>query len=425
MKHLSAPKRPDGRHLWAWEGDRGITIARHFCWIAGSGNQKSQSALLRALLYYILSEEMHLCNLVRDHGPRKGETYSAWRTADLWFCLFEAVKKSNRQIALFIDGLDELVETGTPEGTHENLVAKLIDLGRLANVKMIVSSRPWKAFQGLEVGEDRLLRMESVKGRAILDYWHVKFSQEKTFADVNWACLYERRIACEHRHEGGHGLILTLVDKSEVNFLWTTLVAKTLSQLLKGKISLIQLSQNVEKTPGNLTDYLRDSMIMRVNPAWDAQKSMALKMSVYTLSWIPLWMLRNGNLQQLSQPDPNVPLVLAEYTLQEIRIMIKETISFLQECCRDILDLRSLTECVEINDDIFARHWYRVKASFTHRSVFDFLRRPDAQTEQLVFNNLPSIFTKEHFKAGLQITQWTIRPAKVATQPLDDLVPGT
>jgi hypothetical protein len=71
---------------------------------------------------------------------------------------------------LFIDGLDELVETGTPEGTHENLVAKLIDLGRLATVEMIVSSRPWKAFQGLEVGEDRLLRMESVNGRAILDY---------------------------------------------------------------------------------------------------------------------------------------------------------------------------------------------------------------------------------------------------------------
>lgn len=112
MKHLSTPKRPNNRQLWVWKGDRDITIARHFCWTAGSGNEKSQSALLWTLLYYILSEERHLFHLVCDHGPGKEETYAAWRTANLWFCLFEAIRKSDKRIVLFIDGLDELEETG-------------------------------------------------------------------------------------------------------------------------------------------------------------------------------------------------------------------------------------------------------------------------------------------------------------------------
>lgn len=279
--------------------------------------------------------------------------------------------------------------------------------------------------------------MQTVNRRATLDYWQMKLSQENAFADVAWDCWYEpdcdcryrygdgsatvawdcpydRRHPCDHHHEDGHALVLELVEKAEGNFLWTTLVANTLSQLLKGGTSLVQLRQYVDKTPGNLTDYLRESMIMRVSPAWDAQKSMALKMSIYTLSWIPFWMLRNGNLQQLSQAEPNIPIVLIEYTLQEIRGMMHETIQFLQECCRDILNLRSLTNCAEMNDHEFATEWYEAKASFTHRSVFDFLRTPDAKTQQLVFNDLPSFFDKEHFKACLQILQWSIRPAKEA-----------
>lgn len=42
MKHLSNPKRRNSEDLWVWDGYKDCTIACHFCWIAGSDNQKSQ-----------------------------------------------------------------------------------------------------------------------------------------------------------------------------------------------------------------------------------------------------------------------------------------------------------------------------------------------------------------------------------------------
>lgn len=367
IKHLSSPKRSDHQHLWEWKGDGDVTIARHFCWIAGSNDQKSQSALLRTSLYSILSQERQLIHLVSKYGPEKGETYAAWRIADLWTCLNEVIAKSERRICLFIDGLDELEETSGFGDTHEDVVTHLINLNHRPNVKTIVSSRPWKAFKALNNGTKNCLQMETVNRRAILDYWHLKLAHENMFANVDWGCLYESQRDCRHRHGEDHDFVSRDIEKSNGNFLWTTLVAKNLPEWLKGGKSMVQLTQDIERTPGKLTDYLRERVLMRVSDAWDDQKPLALKMSLLNLSWIPFWMLRNSDLQRLSISISNVPVILTEHTLQHIRDMMQETIPFLQECCRGLLDLHELTTCAETSDEDFANIWYHPKVRSIHR----------------------------------------------------------
>lgn len=141
-------------------------------------------------------------------------------------------------------------------------------------------------------------------------------------------------------------------------------------------------------------------------------------MSVFTLSWIPFWMLRNHNFEQLSQAEPSVAFDCAKYNLPRIREMMQETIPFLQECCRDILDLRSLRECAALDNIDFASKWHQAEMSFRHRTIFDFLQTPDTETQGLLFTNLPPFFSNKHFKAGLNIMRWSIKSSRVAERPL-------
>lgn len=82
MKYLAGPRR-DGNDVWQWEGSRDVTIACHFCWIVDDF-QKTQSALLRTLLYHIFWAELDItpkvCHLVWGSSHIR----EPWSVNQLW-----------------------------------------------------------------------------------------------------------------------------------------------------------------------------------------------------------------------------------------------------------------------------------------------------------------------------------------------------
>jgi predicted NACHT family NTPase len=146
-----------------------------------------------------------------------------WHEKKLWSCLYAAVQASDKQLCFFVDGLDEL----QPERDHILLVRALNKLSSFANAKVIVSSRPWTAFEKRLDYNGRTLTMEDNNRRAIIQYVRDQLetnATNKAFARVSWDCLYEDTCDQEHNHGEAHNLADSITTRASGVFLWVALV---------------------------------------------------------------------------------------------------------------------------------------------------------------------------------------------------------
>jgi hypothetical protein len=150
MKYIfENPKTTEQLLLWA--GQETLTIPSFF-WNGGTPDQRSQSGLLRTILYDVLSTHRQLIPIVL---PR----YWAWNHSQ---AIYSSTRKSGSlstthllqafkllieqtilpvKICLFIDGLDEY------EGNHGDLADIFLNLSASPNIKICVSSRPLLIFE--------------------------------------------------------------------------------------------------------------------------------------------------------------------------------------------------------------------------------------------------------------------------------------
>lgn len=77
--------------LWQWQGHKTVTIACHFCWIAGTAAQKTQIAMLRTLLYYILVAEPDIVSDVCGNAWDSGVGSRSQSVRELRRCLQTAL----------------------------------------------------------------------------------------------------------------------------------------------------------------------------------------------------------------------------------------------------------------------------------------------------------------------------------------------
>ena len=374
MYYLSNPHR-GGRPLWQWHGNTEVTIACHYCWVAGSDMQKSQQALLQSLLYYVLLDNLHLVPQVcqdRWHTwPRK----ESWSIHELWACLEVAIRTVKKRLCFFIDGLDEL----QPERDHRQLVRKLLHLATYSNVKIIVSSRPWKAFEGLHI-QERNLKMSAINEKAIADYLKNQLSAIEAFADVSWPCLHMRS-SCKlpHFHSYAHEIMQDLVSKAEGNFLWITIVTDRICMSMRiYSNDLDHLKKQMNKIPSKVEDLFQDMTLQR--PDDDSKCEMAMCLWIALLpsaqrKWIFFWLLAvsgQTGAVSITNLDAELTLVTDHHRLSPITItameaMILTTKSFLDYHCRDVLYLDL------VHDDSGEERYQRNHlVSFRHRMIFDY-----------------------------------------------------
>ncbi|KAK5120710.1 hypothetical protein LTR85_006068 [Meristemomyces frigidus] len=240
--------------LAKWCDPQPLVLATFYFWYAGTSLQKSTSGLLRTVLHRILSVDKALAQIAFPRQFLQGDPSSLvpWKYSELVKAVKSVASHQNGQrvrtkFCMFIDGLDEY------NGNHMELVALLKDLARNPDIKLCVSSRPWKAFRSAFESKVSYLRLEDLSRPNIKRY--VAGSMQDGLAQVPT----EPGMIAEAVQ-----LIDEIVDKAEGVFLWVYLVVKSILRGLAEGDPIHMLRHRVQEFPAVLEEFFRN-MLSRVD----------------------------------------------------------------------------------------------------------------------------------------------------------------
>jgi hypothetical protein len=280
MKYLLS-RRHGTSKLWTDSDPKEAIFASHFCWVAGTMMQKSQQGLLQSLLYKVLLADLALVPIACPFQRSSGSSPTQWHEKELWGCLYTAVQASDRQICFFIDGLDEL----EPEREHIPLTQALNKLSSYGNSKVVVSSRPWTAFELKLKHNGGILIMEDNNRMAIIRHVQIELEMHATdgaFDQVSWRCIHEQLQDCTymHRHGKAHDLASKITENANGVFLWVALVMEAVCRHVALGCPVSVLNSYVDKIPTELEEYFRNMIFKRIHESMLSETAMALSIAL-------------------------------------------------------------------------------------------------------------------------------------------------
>ncbi|CZR45804.1 uncharacterized protein FPRO_15020 [Fusarium proliferatum ET1] len=149
------------QYLRSWAGQQqNLVMADFFFWKPGAELERSQSGLLRSLLYEVLRQMPAI--MPRVLGARWDDwiTDQPWTLSELQE-IFRLVSEKSRtsshpdiKFCFFVDGLDEYM------GQSHEIAQAVQELSDTPNIKLCVSSRLWNTFEAAFGHDEKaLLRM--------------------------------------------------------------------------------------------------------------------------------------------------------------------------------------------------------------------------------------------------------------------------
>ena len=211
------PKTVAALRTWAKGAGKEVLTASFFFWNAGTDMQKSQQGLLQTPLYNILRQSPALVfSVCPSRWQESRQTEPPWTHAELrqTFSRLREQSMATRS-CFFIDGLDEF------DGDHMETIDVINSFTSSNNIKICFSSRPWAVFEqayganfGLKLKVHELTRVDITR-----------FVTDK-LAEVT---QFQRLKSTDRHYEK---LVLEIVDKSNVIFLWVFLVVQSLRRVL-------------------------------------------------------------------------------------------------------------------------------------------------------------------------------------------------
>ena len=247
-------------HLRVWSGSAQILSPRFFFWRAGSALQQSSAGLLRSLLYQILQAHPELMTLaartefsspVFDSASDQSKMIPVWTGARLQKTLQNtlSITSKTHHVCFFIDGLDEI------SGNQDDLVALIERIIQDANVKVCLSSRPYRVFED-GFGPTSKLRLHDLTEDDIQRYVSDKLN----------AIPRAQSLAIEQPREFFY-LISLLVNSAQGVFLWVQLAVKDQINGLRNDDSLKQLRERLRLLPTEIED-LYAHMLTRIDKVY-------------------------------------------------------------------------------------------------------------------------------------------------------------
>ncbi|KAK7958986.1 uncharacterized protein PG986_003840 [Apiospora aurea] len=226
IRYLSG-HRKTVRLLHAWAGTPNVTVAGFYFWTSGSQEQRSQTGLLRSLLFQLLSTKPDLIEqalpslwkrLAVMTSKERVAAKIEWSTPELMigFSAFLRHGLSDTKLCLFVDGLDEF------EGDHEAIIHFLRDLAEGvygSHIKLCLSSRPWPVFERAFEYAVPNLKLQASNFQDMMRYTIDKLSSND---NVRSAMMQEMDLARK--------LVQTTVEMSSGVFLWVRLAVGELIQ---------------------------------------------------------------------------------------------------------------------------------------------------------------------------------------------------
>lgn len=222
--------------------------------------QKSSVGLLRSLLYQIFRECPDIAPLPGRHEP-----LSDWTERRL-LKVFQDITPNLSNLyrtCFFIDGLDEF------SGDHDELITMFQELVEKANIKVVLSSRPYPMFDRA-LSSGAMLKLQDLTKADIREFVSDRLL---SIPRVKLMAAQEPQRISESvkRH-----LIYQIVEKSDGVFLWVDLAVKDLIRGINNEDSLEQLQERLDNLPRRLEDLYAHMLskidkVERKDAAWFLQ----------------------------------------------------------------------------------------------------------------------------------------------------------
>ena len=346
--------------LEVWAGHEQSIIAKHFFWSGGNQMQKSQSGLLRSLLYQILQQCPSLIKLVcpkQWQAERVVELFPTdWSDEELFETLIWISKiEYPIKICIFVDGLDEY------RGEHRDIIYIFQHVGASKNIKVCVSSRPWNVFEkafGKSTDANRIMLQDFTKND-IRDYVSDTLSNDNQF----------RGLAA--RDPQAQDLVVQIAEKANGVFLWVFLVVRSLLSGLTDDNSITDMQQRVYALPEDLEAYFK-LMLSNIEPFYRAQTAHIFLISVQATQ--PQSVLFYSFLENVIQ-NPSFSLGDIEplaFGPSQLKAICDKQRTYLNARCKDLLEVTEVPE---------GYSFMRYKVDFLHRTVKDFLSTGDVNDD--------------------------------------------
>lgn len=424
MKFLTDTRRTDDV-MKEWATDHDITIASHYFWAPGSTMQKSQQGMLQSLVYQLLLADLTIVPAVCWKRWEDRVSSASWSIEELWSCLETIVLVTSRRICFLIDGLDEC----QPEIDLGPLAARLKKLSDDSDkVKMVVSSRPWPVLEQCLSVSEGYLTMEDTNRHAIVQALRGGLEANSNCClllnGVRWECMNSEmwlRSTCPiHNQSHGevHVLLHGIIDKAQGNFLWVSLVLDKVSPLL-GFRPIAALRKLVNEFPSELDEYFRRMIMDRIHTSFLSDTAMAIRIAMLENRLSYFWFLNTYTDEGdpvLADPQFSLDLPFTPFDKDdEIEAMNVKARALISTCCRDILTVgtRQPSRMLDgVSGDEFELDRLANLAprdtfvTFTHRTVFDFLRTPEMH--RLLSEHVPPHFEDRIVAVHLELAQWKL-----------------
>ncbi|KAK4205062.1 hypothetical protein QBC40DRAFT_65709 [Triangularia verruculosa] len=388
MKHIVS--HPDtGRLLRSWVENAADTasnlrVASFFFWASGTKEQRSQAGLLRSILYELLVQDPELVptvfpkqwstlysrslgfNFDWDDGAGMPSSSAfldqkfSWPLSQLEAALQTLVRQTQipRKTCLFVDGLDEY------EGDDGEIAALFAQITEGNDrVKCCVSSRPHKAFLNA-FSNVRSLRLQDLTYPDIQQY-----VSDKLVADARM-----RQLAASHPSDV-RSLIKEIVSSASGVFLWVRLVVASLLRGLGNDDGIDDLQARLRVLPKDLESLYRH-MLLQVDEVYEQEASRIFLIVGAATSprwddWAGVIPLTALTLSFAVEDHQSLALTAPMHFIKQTEVVSRSR----------VLISKLGTRCGGLLEATNKRVGYdKAAVGFMHRTVKDFLQRPENQT---------------------------------------------
>jgi hypothetical protein len=337
--------------LQKWSYPRRLAIADYFFWVNGSNLERSQSGLLRSILFDILRQCPEMIQLTIpgfEVNSWLESEHDEWTRQELLDALKQVTKQNglSTKFCIFIDGLDEY------EGDHDDLVGTINELAKTSNIKLCIASRPWNVFESA-FGSNlaRKLYLQDFNKPDIQLYVKSKLEDRPDFQKLN------------AREPGAKALCHEIVDRSKGVFLWVFLVVRSMVQGIQNADRMSDLRRRLRAFPDDLDEFF-NLILMSLDSIYRVQAARGFQMALAAsrpMSLLAYWYLDFAE----ERPYFSSSLEITQLSDEELRILHEEMTKRINARFKGLLEVSAMPL------PNGGTSGYQV--DFLHRTVKDFL----------------------------------------------------
>lgn len=425
---IDHPKTQELLRIWA--GEKTLITAGFYFWISGTVEQRSQTGLLRYLLFQLLSSRRHLIHLVFPERWERLKTSStrdrvragvSWELSELANALnrFAYSVRHQERICLFVDGLDEF------DGDHQQIADFFGAISSHQHVKICLSSRPLPVFWS-SFGHTSKIQLHELTYTDMIRFVHDRFDDQP-----------QMHVLTQANPEAALVLVNDIAKKADGVFLWVSLVVRSLlhephyseiskvySRLQALPTELDDLFQHIlfnGKSQYDMNVLSRLFQLMRAREiACDvARHEGAASMTVWEFALADQICYQAALANDIQEADE-----------EEVFTRCRKLQGQLENQCAGLIVMHDRLSNGEglgfrfAEDEAGAQKLAENKIAYIHRTVKDFLAQPE------IFSKVVSLMTDDDFDPNACLLGSYISQLKLPLQPfrrhrqIDDWWPG-